>query len=102
MPGSPIGNFEVRGDFTMFNILFALAFMAVSLAAALAIAMQSDRPKSFIYAVGLGSMLAQIVVLFGVLRLVGSPLVSTHLPSIGSETHCAAFQAECRGARQAF
>jgi peptidoglycan/LPS O-acetylase OafA/YrhL len=82
----------------MSNVVFAISFMAVSLVAALAVAMQSDRPKSFIYAVGLGSMLAQIVVLFVVLRIAGSPLGTAHLPSLG--TACAVF--DCARARQAF
>jgi hypothetical protein len=57
----------------MINIMFAVAFMAVSLAAALGIATLHDKPKPFIYAVGLASMLGQIVVLFAVLQVIGSP-----------------------------
>lgn len=75
----------------MFNILCALAFMAVSLAAALGIAAQHEKPKSFIYAVGLTAMLAQIVVLFAFLQAFGSPFGSTPPSTLASRGIVSAF-----------
>lgn len=58
----------------MLNIVFALGFMAVSIVIAVYLATQSEKSKPFIYAVGLASMLGQILLLFIVLHLFDLPL----------------------------